>query len=108
MVACAENLRRRAAVVYEMLIYDIAPERRADYVQSWGETWKKVERPGCRGVRSLSCIEKPERVIIEIAWDSVQDHENARQIPGHGMIRELTAAFGAEGEGAAHYTIQDL
>ena len=47
-------------------------------------------------------------MIIQIAWDSVEAHENARKIPEHGTIREVAAAFDVKGEGVAHYTIDDL
>ena len=95
-------------MVYEMLINEVAPERRQAYIEAYKETWRKVDRPGCRGVKFLSCIEKPSRVIVQIAWDSVEAHEKARQIPEHGTIREVSAAFDVKGEGVAHYTIDDL
>ena len=95
-------------MVYEMLINDLAPERREAYIAAYKETWRKVDRPGCRGVRFLSCIEKPGRVVVQISWDSVEAHEKARQIPGHATIREVGAAFDVKGEGVAHYTFEDL
>lgn len=95
-------------MVYEILINDVAPERRQAYIDEHKKTWQKVNRPGCRGVKYLSCIENPERVIIQISWDSVEAHENARQLPEHGSIREVSAAFNVKSEGIAHYTIDDL
>jgi len=95
-------------VVYEMLINEVSAERRAAYIQAYRETWKKVNRPGCQGVKFLACIEKPSRIIVQIAWDSLEAHERARQIPEHGTIREVSAAFDVKGEGVAHYTIEDL
>jgi heme-degrading monooxygenase HmoA len=95
-------------MVYEILINEVAPERREAYIEAHKTVWRKVHRPGCQGVRYLSCIEKPGRVIIQIAWDSVQAHEDARKIPEHGTIRDVAAAFDAKGEGVAHYTIDDL
>ena len=95
-------------MVYEIMINEVAPERREDYIASWKETWRKVNRPGCQGVRFLSCIEKPSRVIIQIAWDNLEAHENARKIPEHGTIREVGVAYDVKGEGLAHYTIDDL
>lgn len=95
-------------MVYEMLINEVAPERRQAYVDAYKATWKKVNRPGCQGVKFLACIEKPSRIIVQIAWDSVEAHERARQIPEHGTIREVGAAFDVKGEGVAHYTIEDL
>ena len=95
-------------MVYEMLINDVASEQRDAYIQAYRETWKKVQRPGCQGVKFLSCIERPSRVIVQIAWDSVEAHERARQIPEHGTIREVGQRFDVKGEGVAHYTIEDL
>jgi heme-degrading monooxygenase HmoA len=95
-------------LVYEILINEVAPERREAYVEAYKTTWRKVERPGCRGVQLLSCIEKPGRVIVQISWDSVEAHERARQIPEHATIREVAAAFDVKGEGVAHYTIDQL
>ncbi len=95
-------------MVYEILINQVAPDRREAYIAAYKETWRKVNRPGCQGVRFLSCIEKPDRVIIQIAWDSVEAHERARQIPEHATIREVGAAFDVKGEGLAHYTFEDL
>ncbi|MEA2642369.1 MAG: Antibiotic biosynthesis monooxygenase [Chloroflexota bacterium] len=96
-------------MVYEMMIREVAPERRADFIEAYKKKWSEVERPGCRGVRFLSCIEKPERVIVEISWDSVEAHENARNnVPGHGTIREVGEAFQVTGEGPTHYTIDEL
>lgn len=91
-----------------MLINQVAPERREAYIAAYKETWRKVHRPGCQGVRFLSGIEKPDRVIIQIAWDSVEAHENARKIPEHATIREVAAAFNVKGEGVSHYTVEDL
>lgn len=95
-------------MVYEILINQVAPERRQAYIDAHKTTWQKVHRPGCQGVRYLSGIENPGRVIIQIAWNSVEAHENARKIPEHGTIREVAAAFDVKGEGVAHYTIDDL
>ncbi len=95
-------------MVYEILINEVAPEQRDEYIKAWKETWLKVKRPGCHGVRMLSCIENPSRVITQIAWDSVEAHEAARQIPGHGEIREMRARFDVKGEGLAHYTYEDF
>jgi hypothetical protein len=81
-------------MVYEILINEVAPESRDAYIEAHKTTWRKVDRPGCH--------------IIQIAWDSVEAHENARKIPEHGTIREVSTAFDAKGEGVAHYTIDDL
>ena len=95
-------------MVYEMLINEVAPERREDYIKTWKETWAKADRPGCHGVKMLRCIEHPGRVITQIAWDSVEAHEAARDVPNHGLIREVRGQFDAKGEGFAHYTIEEF
>ena len=95
-------------MVYEILINELAPERRDAYIEAYRETWRKVDRPGCRGVQILSCIEHPGRVIVQISWDSVEAHEQARHLPGHEAIRELRTRFEVRGEGYAHYTIDQV
>ena len=46
-------------MVYEILINQVAPERREAYIAAHKATWQKVHRPGCQGVRYLSGIENP-------------------------------------------------
>jgi heme-degrading monooxygenase HmoA len=96
-------------MVYEMVISEVAPERRAEYVEAYKRAWRDSNPPGCHGVRVLSCIEDPSRVITMIAWDDVEAHDRARLRPEHVRFREAIAGYRTgPGGGLAHYTFEDI
>lgn len=96
-------------MIYEIVISEVIPERRAEYVEAYQRAWRESNPPGCQGVRLLSCIEDPGRVITMISWDSVEAHEQARLRPEHGRFRETVAPYRtAPSQGPAHYTFGDI
>jgi heme-degrading monooxygenase HmoA len=96
-------------VIYEVLISEVAPGRRAEYVEVYKQAWRESNPPGCHGVRIMECIEHPGRVITMIAWDDVDAHERARLRPEHARFRGKITPYrvGSSG-GFAHYTYQDI
>ena len=95
-------------MVYEVLISQVAPERRTEYLEAYKRAWRESNPPGCHGLRLLSCIEDPGRVITMIAWDSVDAHERARTRPEHGRFRDTVTPYRiGPGVGFAHYTYED-
>jgi quinol monooxygenase YgiN len=96
-------------VIFEVLTSEVAPERRAEYIEAYKRAWRESNPPGCHSVRLMACIEHPGRVMTMIAWDSVEAHERARQRPEHARFREtITAYRTGEGIPLAHYTYEDI
>lgn len=61
-------------MVYEVVIQNIDPERRDEYIANYKKKWREMALDGWRSGRLLKCIENPGRVIIVLEWDSVQAH----------------------------------
>jgi heme-degrading monooxygenase HmoA len=96
-------------MIYEVVVSEVAPARRAEYLEAYKRAWRESNPPGCHGVRLMACIEDPARVMTLIAWDSVEAHERARERPEHARFREAIAAFRTgTGGGLAHYTFEDI
>lgn len=97
-------------MIYEVVVSEVEPARRADYIEAYKGAWRASNPPGCHGVRLMACIENPGRVMTLIAWESVDAHEQARLRPEHARFRETVTAFrtGGAGGGLAHYTFEDI
>ena len=96
-------------MIYEVVISEVAPERRTEYIDAYKRAWRESNPPGCQGVRMMACIEDPGRVITMISWDSVDAHERARTRPQHARFREVVTPYRTgSGGGYAHYTYEDL
>ena len=96
-------------MIYEVVVSEVAPDRRDEYLEAYKRAWRESNPPGCRGVRLMACIEDAARVMTLIAWDSVEAHERARLRPEHARFRETITAFRTgSGGGLAHYTFEDI
>lgn len=96
-------------MIYEVVVSEVAPDRRAEYLEAYKRAWRESNPPGCHGVRLMACIEDPARVMTLLAWDSVEAHERARERPEHARFRETVTAFRTGSGGSlAHYTFEDI
>jgi quinol monooxygenase YgiN len=80
-------------MIHEILIQHVAPEKRDEYIQVFGDFLKKADYAGAHGVKFFTSIEDPSRVILMIEWDSVEAHTQHRGTPTHNAMREMTSRY---------------
>jgi heme-degrading monooxygenase HmoA len=93
-------------MVYENAIFTIPENQRAEFIataQRVGGTF--TEWPGCTGVKLLHCVEVPERFILVIDWESVDEHMAFRASPGFEQWRDATAGYREVPVDMTHYEV---
>ena len=93
-------------MVHEILVQQVAPERRDEYIRVFGDFLKHADYAGAHGIQFFTSIEDPGRVILMIEWDSVEAHTRHRGTPIHNAMRELTAAYQTWKSDGGHFHLQ--
>ena len=75
-------------MIHEIVIQQVQPDKRDEYIKVFGEILTKANYPGSHGIRFFTSIEDPSRVILMIEWDSVEAHTQHRGTPTHNAMRE--------------------
>ena len=65
-------------MIHEISIQHVAPEKRDEYIEVFGDILKKANYAGAHGIKFFTSIEDPSRVIVMIEWDSVEAHTQHR------------------------------
>ena len=61
---------------------------------------------GCRGWKVNKCIETPERYVLMIFWDTLEDHTvGFRQGPLFALWRAIVGPFFAQPPQVEHFTL---
>jgi len=91
-------------LVTHVVIQNIPPETRDEYIQRYIEEWNLAKLPGCRGAQILKAIENPGRVILIFEWDSVEAHRSANRTPAHDrLMAETIDKYRATPSDYAHF-----
>ena len=90
-------------MIHEIVIQQVAPEKRDEYIKVFGEFLTKANYAGSHGVKFFTSIEDPSRVVLMIEWDSVEAHTRHRGTPTHNAMREMTAKYQTAKSDGAHF-----
>ncbi len=97
-------------MILEMADIRIAPGRQADFDEAITRGVRTVvsRAGGFRGWRVHRSIESPERYLLVIWWDAVEDHtEGFRQSELFAQWRAIVGPFFAEPPRVEHFTLLD-
>jgi heme-degrading monooxygenase HmoA len=95
-------------MVYEIVISEVDPARRDEYVQEYKKAWQEANAPGAHTVRLLASIEDPARVITIIEWDSVEAHEKQRLTEAHAHFRDRVQPYRMGPSDLKHYLVTEF
>ena len=95
-------------MIHEIVIQHVQPERRDEYIKTFGEFLKTASYPGSHGIRFFASIEDPERVILMIDWDTVEAHTQIRGTPTYNAMRELTAKYQIAKSDGGHFILHEM
>ena len=95
-------------MIHEIVIQHVAPEKRDEYIQVFGDILKKANYAGSHGIKFLASIEDPSRVILMIEWDSVEAHTQHRGTTTHNAMREVTARYQTQKSDGAHFILHEV
>lgn len=93
-------------MIHEIVIQQVVPEKRDEYIQVFGEFLKNADYAGAHGIKFFASIEDPGRVILMIEWDSVEAHTRHRGTPTHNAMREMTARYQTQKSDGAHFNLR--
>jgi heme-degrading monooxygenase HmoA len=84
-----------AGMVLEHAVLDVAPGREADFEEAFGVAKGLIAAsPGFRNLRLSRCIEIPNRYLLVVEWDTLEDHlEGFRRSDAYGEWRALLHHF---------------
>ncbi|HTF94380.1 MAG TPA: antibiotic biosynthesis monooxygenase family protein [Verrucomicrobiae bacterium] len=90
-------------MIHEIVIQQVQPEKRDEYIKVFGDILQKANYAGSHGIKFFTSIEDPGRVILLIEWDSVEAHTQHRGTPTHNAMREVTASYQTQKSDGAHF-----
>lgn len=95
-------------MILEIADIRIQPGRQADFDEAIARGLQTVisKAKGCQGYKVNKCIETPERYILQIFWDTVEDHNvGFRQSPAFTEWRSIVGPFFAQPPLVEHFTL---
>lgn len=99
-------------MIYEVVEMTIDPEKRDEYCQVYRQAWKEAAFAGSRGGKVMRAMDDPAKVVVIIAWDSLDAHrQHTRPRPGtpeHQRFRETIHPYMTETSVVHHYEIEEL
>jgi quinol monooxygenase YgiN len=95
-------------MIHEIVIQQVAPEKRDEYLKVFGEYLKKANYAGSHSIKFFTSIEDPSRVVLMIEWDSVVAHTQHRGTPAHNAMREMTARYQTQKSDGAHFLLHQV
>ena len=90
-------------MIQEIVIQQVQPEKRDEYMEVFGAFLKQANYAGSHGIRFFASIEDPGRVILVIDWDSVEAHTRIRGTPTYNAMRELTGKYQTAKSDGGHF-----
>jgi heme-degrading monooxygenase HmoA len=95
-------------MIQEIVIQQVQPEKRDEYIEIFGEFLKTANYAGSHGIRFFASIEDPSRVILVIDWDSVESHTQIRGTPTYNAMRELTGKYQTAKSDGGHFLMHEV
>ncbi len=95
-------------MIHEIVIQQVAPAKRDEYIAGFGEVLRKADYAGAHAIKLFAAIEDPSRVILMIEWDSVEAHTRHRGTPAHNAMREFTAGYQTQKSDGGHFVLHEV
>jgi heme-degrading monooxygenase HmoA len=95
-------------MIYEVIIQQVVPEKRDEYLKVFGDFLAAANYAGSHGIKFLTSIENLSRVILMVEWDSVEAHTQIRGTPTYNAMRELTSKYQTAKSEGAHYWVHEV
>jgi quinol monooxygenase YgiN len=95
-------------MIHEIVIQQVAPEKREEYIRIFGDFLKKANYAGAHRIKFFTSIEDPSRVILMIEWDNVEAHTQHRGTPTHNAMREATARYQTQKSDGGHFNLHQV
>jgi len=95
-------------MILEIAEIRIAPGRQAAFDEAIQRALATVasQAKGMRGYKVNKCIESPERYVLQIFWDTLEDHTvGFRQGPLFAQWRAIIGPFFASPPVVEHFTL---
>jgi quinol monooxygenase YgiN len=70
-----------------------------------GGTAGLLAAPGCRSVKVLPGVENPGNALFLVEWDSVEDHNGARDSEGFKAFIQHASPYFGEGGSMQHFDL---
>ena len=90
-------------MIYEMAIQTVDASRRDEYIRVFGQALKDANFAGAHDINIFASIENPNRIVVIIAWDSIEAHTQHRGTPAHSRIREIASQYQTAKSDGSHY-----
>ena|ERR1044071_1974244 len=90
-------------MIYEIAIQTVDTSRRDEYIRVFGQALKDANFAGAHDIRIFSSVENPNRIVVMIAWDSVEAHTQHRGTPAHTRMREIASQYQTGKSDGGHY-----
>lgn len=95
-------------MILELADIRIQPGRQAEFDEAIARGVRTVisHAKGFRGYRIFKCIETPERYLLQIQWDTLEDHTVAfRQSPAFAEWRAIVGPLFAAPPFVEHFSL---
>lgn len=95
-------------MILELADIRIQPGQQAAFEAAITHAARSVlsQSPGCRGFKINAGIESPERYVLQVFWDTLQDHtEGFRNSPLFAQWRAIIGPFFAAPPVVEHFTL---
>lgn len=82
-------------MILEHALLDVVPGREVEFESAFAEAKLIISSmPGFRNLRLERCIERPNRYLLLVEWDTLEDHtEGFRGSPSYQQWRALLHHF---------------
>lgn len=95
-------------MIVEIADFKIDPARHDEFGQALAHAAQTVlsKARGYRGHHILACLETPARFILEVRWDSLEDHMvGFRESPDFTVWRSIIGPFFAQPPHVEHFRV---
>ena len=94
-------------MIYELVEAEVKPGSEEAFQTAYGEATKLLLRAkGCRSVRMMRGIERPNFFRILVQWETIEDHtQGFRGSPAHQQLIAQTRQHYANPALVQHYTL---
>ena len=95
-------------MILELADFSIQPGQNASFEEAIGRGLKKIisQAHGFQGFKLNHCIETPERYVLQIFWDTLQDHTlGFRQSTAFAEWRAIVGPFFASPPLVEHFNL---
>ena len=97
-------------MIIEVADFRVAAERRDEFQAAMVGAMKSMlgKSKGYLGHQILSCLESPERVLLIVRWQTLEDHTvGFRQSPAFAEWRAIIGPFFTQPPQVEHFSVAD-